>query len=455
MGWFLIGTLDNLNQLDNKIQNNFNKSYYYTKLLLVCLISTLGLYVFVYYIQLDLFGLFLIFAIFGIFLIMNFSLLIYVFLFLPFNNTTVFGNSFIFYILIIVFTYIVLSNKVKFSPKYFTIRFIDIFLLFTLLISTKDLIAYGNTSHLSFVFSLILLKLVFESLFNLRSFFDYFLAFGSGLITFGILQLLTGNVRVRMITPSSATFMLEGTYQPNYYGFYLLIFLVPLLFLKKQTKTSFILGVISIFLIFMVHSNTATATAIVLFFVKTYSILNKKTVKFLIFIVFLLMIISVFVILVINYGFPQVTGSRFIYTIQYSLKSGDLSYLTTSRIPIWSAFYESLKNRDVLELLFGKVGTEMIFVSELGSEKYLHNFFFDVINKLGIIGFAFFITYFLYSLFRIFSYLHRSTIRKIIIMLLLVLTIFSLTISFYSQRIVWAILLTIELLIDKKKIVSK
>ncbi|AJG40168.1 hypothetical protein TRQ7_01595 [Thermotoga sp. RQ7] len=337
---------------------------------------------------------------------------------LPLMHVSIFGRSPAFYLFPILFTIELMKRKTKtlnFGMRHFL-------LLFLILMGIKDVIAYERFEGLSYVVSIIFMNFIIMT-YSGKVILQYIKKFmGVSLITFGFFQLITGKLNTRWIG-SNITFQLAGTYEPNYYSFYLTLFFVVLLYEEGSNIIKKALLFIILFLIIVAQSMTGYLSISIVLGLYFFFSWRKSTISklFLTFSVITLLLFSIILSWEWLAGFLHNTRIGFLITAIN--QKVPLSTITSYRSVIFQIYLQNIFKRDLLELLFGKLYNEIYFIPQLGRYMFSHNFFIDLMNQVGIVGTIFFILYFI----RICDYLRvirNPTEFKISLSIILVFIVF-------------------------------
>jgi len=310
--------------------------------------------------------------------------------------------------------------------------------------SIKDIVVYQGINSFTYVVSLLILRAIVFKFGQENSEYDRYFAFGMALVVFGLLQLMTLNVTSRWVGMGRIVTQLPGTYEPNYYAFYLMIFVVFLLYTEKR-KLNVLVLLISIALIIATRSNTGIiALLIIVVFRSRMEFGRKITLKTLTVIISILLVLIV-ICMVLWVGIMKlIFDSRIGVTLSNFLQSRDLNRLLSGRVLIWEAHLRAIFERDLPELLFGEAYQGGVYVEELGEEMTSHNFFIDLLNQNGMFGLLFFIVYIFFLLRSSIRLVISSRERSMVFSYLMVVLLFSLTLRLFSERAMWAILFSVE-----------
>jgi hypothetical protein len=372
------------------------------------------------------------FVLFGKISILQFCLM-----FLPFNTSTAsFGNSVMLYCLVIGLLYTVFNHGVSAIAKVH-LDFSFWLMFFLILIGVKNIIAYSLFRDLTFMISVVMIGIIIKNNVRYDALINEFIPYGIVIISFGILQLLTGNgVDIRYVG-SAITTQLSGTYEPNYYSLYLNVFLAVLLFSKGIINQFFkvLLVIAATLLILLVRSNTGMLALLSIYAIKILSVSSlhnqKRVIKLLSFLVLGLIGLLAALDTIITIA----NNSRLAQTIFEFLRTGDVNRFTTGRIGIWSQYFQYFSQQSLLEILFGS--SLSLFRDTYEIVAHTHNFWVDVLIETGLIGFLFYLISLVILYFRYFKNRSKDLSQYFGLAILAIFILYSLTLSLYSERTTW------------------
>jgi hypothetical protein len=358
-------------------------------------------------------------------------------MFLPFNTSTAtFGNSVMVYCLVFGLLYTMQKHGASIVPKVH-LNFSFWLMFFLTLIGIKNIIIYSLFRDLTFIISVVMIGIIIKKNVRYDALINEFFPYGIVIITFGILQLLTGKgVGIRYVG-SVITTQLSGTYEPNYYTLYLNTFLSVVLFTKTRIngiiKASIIIATVA--LILLVRSNTGMLGLLSISMIKLLSGLTtnnqKKIIKLLI-----IIILGIIGLLVVHdIVISTINNSRLVQTIMGFLSTGDVNKFTTGRVEIWSQYFQYFRQQSLIEKLIGS--SLSLFRENYGIFKYTHNFWVDVLIETGMIGFIFYLISLVILYSRYFKNRRKELSQFFGLAILAIFFLYSLTLSLYTERTSW------------------
>ena len=405
--------------------------------IVIALIVSCVMFVAKYYFKSDLLILSLIIVSFIFVLFRKISILQFCLMFLPFNTSTAsFGNSVMLYCLVLALLCTVSIHGMSAVEKVH-LDFSFWFMFFLILVGVKNVIAYSSFRDLTFMISVIMIGIIIKNNVRYDALINEFIPYGIVIISYGILQLLTGNgVGIRWVG-SAITTQLSGTYEPNYYSLYLNAFLAVLLFSKGRINLFFkvLLVIAATLLILLVRSNTGMLALLSIYAIKILSVSSlhnqKRVIKLLSF-----MILGIIGLLAtLDIVITIVTNTRLAQTLYEFLRTGDVNRFTTGRIGIWSQYFQYFRQQSFLEILFGS--SLSLFRENYGIVAHTHNFWVDVLIETGLIGFIFYCISLVILYFRYFKNKSKDLSQYFGLAILAIFIVYSLTLSLYSERTTW------------------
>jgi len=371
-------------------------------------------------------------------LINKISILQFCLIFLPFNTSmSVFGSSVMLYCLLIGLTHIVITKGFN-SVFRINLDFTFWLMLFLVFVGIKNIVAYSYFRDFTFIVSIILLSTIIKSEVKHNTIGDELLPYGIVLISFGLLQLITGDgVSLRYIG-RTLSFQLKGTYEPNYYTLYLNVFLSILLFTELSIAKVFRLMLIFLTtgLIIMVKSNTGMLVLIGIYVLKMFSSVSRKTLKKVMKILIVMIFLSVIVISAYDIIIVRLSSLRLINTLNAFIESGDVNSFSTGRVGIWSQYLTYFNNQAPIEKLIGS--SLSVFTRRYGVVKATHNFWIDVLIEVGVIG----IIFYLLALTKLYVGFFKNKIKLLSpwfgLSILMIFALYSMSLALYSERTSWA-----------------
>lgn len=405
--------------------------------IVIALIVSFMMFVAKYNFKSDLLILNLIIVSFIFVLFRKISILQFCLMFLPFNTSTAsFGNSVMLYCLVLALLYTISHHGMSAVEKVH-LDFSFWFMFFLILVGVKNVIAYSSFRDLTFMISVVMIGIIIKNNVRYDALINEFIPYGIVIISYGILQLLTGNgVEIRYVG-SAITTQLSGTYEPNYYSLYLNAFLAVLLFSKGRINLFFkvLLVIAATLLILLVRSNTGMLALLSIYAIKILSVSSlhnqKRVIKLLSF-----MILGIIGLLAtLDIVITIVTNTRLAQTLYEFLRTGDANRFTTGRIGIWSQYFQYFRQQSFLEILFGS--SPSLFRENYGIIAHTHNFWIDVLIETGLIGFVFYCISLVILYYRYFKNKSKDLSQYFGLAILAIFIIYSLTLSLYSERTTW------------------
>lgn len=408
---------------------------------LIALFVAVVMFVAIYYFVSDILILSLIIVSFIFVLLRKITILQFCLMFLPFNTSTAaFGNSVMLYCLVLGLLYTVLRYGMSAIEKVH-LDFSFWFMFFLVLIGVKNIVVYTSFRDLTFMISVVMLGIIIKNNVRYSALINEFIPYGIVIVSFGIFQLLTGNgVGIRYVGNAIKT-QLSGTYEPNYYTLYLNTFLTAILFSKDRIKFFFkvFLIITSSLLVLVVRSNTGILAMLSVYIIKILSdsSINDQTRLIKRLSILILGILGLFAVhdIVIS----TINNSRLVQTILGFVSTGDVNKFTTGRTGIWSQYLQYFSQQSLLEKLFGS--SLSLFRDHYGIIAHTHNFWVDVLIETGLVGFIFYFISLVILFSRYFKNRRKELSQFFGLAILAIFILYSLTLSLYSERTTWTMVI--------------